>query len=476
MSEAELIIDGHELTNCLATGNFSQVWEATHTASSKTVAMKLLLPEALSEKEHVAMFKHEVNVVKQLEHPNIIRFIDSAISKKQAYYTMELFRSSNLKSLIRADLHSVHTRAKKLMECTTQALAYMHEKGWIHKDIKPDNILLTKAGDVRLIDFSLASKASSTVGHMMSRKSNIVIQGTRTYIAPELIKREKLTPSADIYSLGIMFFESLTGRPPFMGVTPNELLMMHVRDKPDVPSSYHRNIHPEVDALIMKMLSKNPKDRHGSMQEVFSEVRSVKLFRQDPEEFKKARDVELAKQDTTSVDQRLDSRADAGRTATGTPSPPKPVTKPRRTPVAPAVEKPVAASPQPVTAQAPAQPQPMYQPQMPQTPMQFPPMQQPLMPQPGVQYPMYPGMMPAGQYPPMPPGQYPQGMQGQYPQMPPQPGVAYPAQPAAFPQQTPGQPPVASPINAPQPPQVQKPPAPKDDPDKPDGIDWIKIS
>lgn len=479
MSEAELVIDGHELTNCIATGNFSQIWEATLPGSGKTVAMKMLLPEGLADSEQVKMFKHEVNVVQQFEHPNIISYIDSAITKKQAYYTMEYFRSSNLKSLIRADLHAVHLRAQKLMECCAQAFAYMHEKGWIHKDIKPDNILLTKGGEVRVIDFSLASKPASSVGHMMKRKKNIVIQGTRTYIAPELIRREKLTPSADIYSLGVLFYEALTGRPPFMGGTPNELLMMHVRDQPDLPSSYHPNVHPEADALILKMLKKKPADRHESMQEVFSEARQVKLFRQDPEEYKKAKLAKLAAEQETSVDQRLDSRADASRTASGTPAPAKPAPKP----AAPAAEAP--ASPAPTQQPAAPQPPAPQQPAMPQQPGQYPPMQQPMMPQqPAAHYPMQHGMMPPGQYPPgqfppgqFPPGQFPPGMPGQYQPMPPQPGVQDPGQPAVPPQQTQGQPPAAPPANSPQQQPAAPPsPPPKEDPDKADGIDWINIS
>ncbi|MCA9073413.1 MAG: serine/threonine protein kinase [Planctomycetaceae bacterium] len=478
MSEAELVIDGHELTNCLATGNFSQVWEATPSGSGTSVAMKLLLPEALADKDQVKLFKHEINVVKQLEHPNIIRYIDSAVTKKQAYYTMEYFRGLNLKSLIRADLHSVHLRANKLMECCTQAFAYMHEKGWIHKDIKPDNILLTKGGEVRVIDFSLASKPSSSVGHMMTRKKSIAIQGTRTYIAPELIKRERLTPAADIYSLGVLFYEALAGRPPFMGGTPNELLMMHVRDQPDLPSSYHPNVHPEADALVMKMLKKKPSDRHESMQEVFTEVRSLKLFRQDPEEFKMAKLAKLAAEEETSVDQRLDSRADAARVASGAPAPKPPAPKPQPKRAAPVAEKPAAVAPTPqASSPQPAAPQ---QPAMPQYPGQYPPMQQPMMPQqPAAQYPMQPGMMPPGQYPPgqyppgQYPGQYPPGMPGQPQQMPPQTGMPYPGQQGGQPQPTQGQPPANAPQQQPAAPPS---PPPNEEPEQPEGIDWINIS
>ena len=158
MSQGELTIDDYELVNCIATGNVSQVWEVRGVTSGKSYAMKLLLPEALTDNEQKRTMRHEASVMSKLEHPNIVQFVESHIARKQAYIIMELFRSVNLKALLRSDLHATHLRIKRVMECVTQALAYMHESKWIHKDVKPDNILVTKGGEVRVIDFSLAPK------------------------------------------------------------------------------------------------------------------------------------------------------------------------------------------------------------------------------------------------------------------------------------------------------------------------------
>ncbi len=406
MSDGELTIDDYQLVNCVATGNVSQVWEARQISTSQTYAIKLLLPEAVEDADLRKALKHEATVGKSLEHPFIIRVFDARISRKQAYFLMEYFRGTNLKSLIRSDLPGVHARLPKLMECVSQAFAFMHEKNWIHKDIKPDNILLTKGGEVRVIDFSLASRPTSMVSRLTTKKSNVVIQGTRTYIAPELIKREPLTFAADIYSLGISLYEALTGRSPFMGSNPNELLMKHVRERAEPPSAWNPNVSPEADALVLKMLAKRPKERHETMQQVFSDVRSIRLFKQDPLQYYKDKSAHEEKSFKASVDQRLDSRADHERTTEHGHQPAKP--RPAK-PVPRIVEKPSKAS-SPV-AQQPAQPQMMPQ-------MMPPGMMMPQMMPPGM---MMPQMMPPGMMMPqmMPPGMMPPGMMPP-PMMPPQ--------------------------------------------------------
>jgi eukaryotic-like serine/threonine-protein kinase len=503
MSDGEpLTIDDYQLVNCIATGNVSQVWEVQQLSTSQSFAMKLLLEEALADVEQRNTLKHEAKVGKALEHPHIIRIFDSKVSKKQAYIVMELFKSANLKSMLRSSLLDVHTRMSKLAESVTSAYAFMHEKGWIHKDIKPENILMTRGSEVRVIDFSLASKPDSAIGRMVTRKSNIAIQGTRTYIAPELIKRERLTPKADIYSLGITFYECLTGRPPFTGTNPNALLMSHIQERPPAPSEIHKNVSPQADALIARMLAKKPADRHDSMQEVFTEVRGINFFKVDPLEYDRQQQAAAAAEKAVTIDQRLDSRSDHEHTQKhGRQSSPPQTKKPQPPP---AESRPAQPAPQ-----APAQPAQHAQ----QPPQGFPPQHMPpgMFPPQGMpgypQMPMYPGMMPPHMMPPgMPP--YGQPMPGQQmppmpgqPPMPPQgmPGVpqppqAPPQQPSSAPQQPPQQQPSAPaapaaggppqpPPAAPQPPTPTPPPPPApaqpqqpaEEPEIPEDIDWLKV-
>ncbi len=484
-------IDEFELVNCIATGSVTQIWEVKKSGSNQPLAMKLLLDEALEDPENRKALKHEATIGKSMGHPSIIKVYDLKLTKKIGYYTMEYFRSGNLKALIRSDHAQAQGRLKKLMESLAQALAYFHEKGWVHRDVKPDNVLLSKAGEVRLIDFSLSCKPSNAFLRAVTTKSSIAIQGTRTYLAPELIRREATTFSVDIYSLGVLMYETLVGDPPFRTANPNDLLMMHVRDKPVKPSELDENISPEADDLVLRLLAKKPKDRPGSMQEVFAEVRSLNFFKEDPVKVARERQEVIALSDAQANEDRLDSRRDATRDRTkDVKRKPKPKPKPK---IAPDLEKKPAA---PTQQQQPPQQIPGYPPQpgmpipgypgmmpdqMPagQIPGQMPPgypMQPGMMPpgampgyppQPGMPVPgMMPGQMPPGQ---MPPGQMPAGQPGQvppgYPGMPgaippmvPQPGAPQPGAPV--PQQG-GQPPQPSaPVpSAPQAPAGEQPPA-----------------
>ncbi len=449
MSEATSNVDGYELINCIATGNVSQIWEAKQVATGQTVAMKLLLPESLADPEQKAALKHEAAVGKSFDHPNLIKVFDVSVKKKHAYFTMELFRAPNVKTMLRNELVAVQARSKKIFECTAQALAQMHEKGWVHKDVKPDNILTTKASEVRLIDFSLATRAATAVTKMLSSKKRTIIQGTRTYIAPELIRREATTPAADIYSFGITLYEVLTGRPPFIHRNPDELLMAHVRDRPEKPSGYNHNVSSEADALIARLLAKKPKERHANMQEVFAELRSIKLFKTDVEEFAKARDQAADTRFKDSMGHRLQSRTDAERTPEERRAAAEEAAK-RKAKVAKraATAKKGAA---PAQSAAPVPAPPAY------PPAGYPP---PGYPPPGYPPPGYPAPLPG--YPAMPgypPGYPPPGIM---PGMPVPPGYI----PAGLPPQyAPGAPPI--PVGVPTPPAAPPGPVPRPAPPTP---------
>lgn len=402
MSEGEIHIGEYELRNCVATGNVSQIWEVVERGGSQHFAMKLLLPEALQEGVNKRSLKHEFNVGKAMDHPNIIRFYKLNINRDHGYFIMDYFRAASLKTNISSSLTDVQVRFGKLVESLCLALTSMHDKGWLHHDIKPENILMNRGSEVRLIDFSLSCKAATGLGKMLGKLRKV--QGTRTYIAPETLQKKKPTFQTDMYSLGVTLYEALTGQPPFTGLSPNDLLKKHILAKPDEPSFHNPNVTPECDQFILRLLNKKPEDRPKDMNEVYAEFRNLRVFKEAPDEIaaRKAEEAETEKLHT--VDQRLDSRLDAERTEKGIKAPPRkkkklPTIKPKEEPPAP----------------APAQPP---------------------MPQPYAQPPMYPPPMPA--YPQMPPGYMPQQPGMYQPQMPyPQP---MPGQPAPYPQQPYGQP------------------------------------
>lgn len=450
MSQDQDLVDEYRLINLIAGGNSSQVWEVGEKDSSNRYAMKLLLPEAHADKERVRTLKQEAKIGDSFDHPNLVKFHKVVATKKHAYLIMEYFRAANVKAQINADILQVQIRIRKLVEGMCAALGYMHEKGWVHRDIKPDNVLLSKGSEVRIVDFSLSTRAASALSKMVGKVK--VIQGTRTYLAPETIRRERPTIQTDMYSFGVTLYEFLTGVPPFRGGTPDELLRKHLSALPHAPSWVNRNVTKETDELVLRMLAKKASERPATMDEVAVAFRSLKIFEEDVAEIaeRKKQEEETRKQEELDKpDNILDSRADAMRTAMGVKAPPR---KPKKGPVEPPPEP--AAKPKPPAAAQPAPPQ-QPQPQSQQPPPGAYPGQYP----PGGGYPQFaPGMYPGMPYgapgfapgQPPPPGQPPLAQPGQPPYYPPQ-------QQPGMPQQSPTQPPPPSPAA----PQGQPNPAPQ---------------
>ena len=453
MSEGPIIVGGYELKNCIASGKTTQIWEVTEQGGSTQFAMKLMLEDARKKPEEKAVLKHEFKVGKSLEHPGIVRFHKIEINRDHAFFIMDFFRAPSLKLQITTNLPEIQSRFAKVAESVCAAMAHVHEKGWLHRDIKPDNILVNKTGETRIIDFSLSSRIAKGIGKLVGGKSK-VIQGTRTYISPEAILRKHLNEQTDVYSFGVTLFELATGVPAFAGLDPNDLLKKHLTEPAAPPSALNPNVTSELDQVILKMLAKKPKDRYADMREVQAAIRTIKCFKEDPLELHDRSVREAKELETISVDKRLDSRADADRTTLGLDAPAKPTKGKRKTaPIGkmePVVKK---GGNSPAHQQPPAQQmQPMMQPfAMPQ-PMMMPPM----MPQPMFPPSMMPGQMMPGQmmpsqpgFPGMPPGQMPAPNQHQVPVPVSQPSPIQPPvnQPPSVPQAVP--PDMPAPANEP---------------------------
>ena len=411
MSENQNLVGGFELRNCVASGHSTQIWEVTEQGSTVPFAMKVLLPDALKDPEAKAVLKHEFKVGSSLEHPSFVRFHRIEMTRDHGFFIMDYFRSPSLKAQIGGNLPETQSRFKKIVEAICQAFVHMNEKGWLHRDIKPDNILVNKTGEVRIIDFSLSMKLATGVMKMISGKQKNIM-GTRTYIAPETILKKTPTIQSDIYSLGVTLYEVLTGGPPFAGLSPSDLLSKHLSEAPAPPSIPNPNVTPELDSLMLRLLSKKPKDRPNDMREVMSLFRNAKCFLEDPAERHDRRTKEAKANESLSVDKRLDSRADADRVTRGLAAPEK-HKKGKRLTVgmkdAP-VSKPAAAPSQPVAqGQIPGMPG-----MMPQMPYGMPGAQMPGMMFPGMMMPQQPMMQ---QYPIQMPGQ-PMMMPGLMPQQP----------------------------------------------------------
>jgi eukaryotic-like serine/threonine-protein kinase len=272
-------IGGYRLQNLMMTGQTSQVWEVVEMASSRHFAIKLLLPEKLVDPEHHRLLIHEAEVGMELAHPNIIKIMKVVKDPANPYFIMEFFPAGNLKlRIMHKKWDFIHEKAHEIFKQVATALAYMNASGWVHRDVKPDNIMVNSSGEVRIIDFALAERVS-TRRFFRRRKGRAA--GTRSYMSPEQIRGAALDGRADIYSFGVSMYEVLTGRPPFRAETPTALLNKHFIEKPLSPQIYNPDITDTCAQMILRMLSKKKEDRPRDFHEVLMQLRNIQLYKAD---------------------------------------------------------------------------------------------------------------------------------------------------------------------------------------------------
>jgi serine/threonine protein kinase len=270
------VVGGYRLLKLMWTGQSSQVWEVVENASRRHFAMKLLLPEKASHQAERAAFVHEAEVGKQLAHPNIIRIVSSGM-KPEPYLIMEYFPAGNLRIRIQhKETAFLHENAHSILMQSATALAFMHSRGYVHRDVKPDNMLVSAGGQLRLIDFALARRIPGFWGRVFHRRAKP--QGTRSYMSPEAIRAQPLDGRADIYSYAASAFELVTGRPPFRAGNLQDLLHKHLLEKPGTPRNLNPDVTAEFAGLILHMLSKKREDRPKDFHEVLQALRPMRIL------------------------------------------------------------------------------------------------------------------------------------------------------------------------------------------------------
>jgi eukaryotic-like serine/threonine-protein kinase len=272
------VIGGYKILKPMATGHTSQVYEVVEMASGRHFALKMLLPEKAREAEHRRLLFHEADVGLKLAHPNVIKIIKVVKDPKNPYFVMEFFPAGNLEFRIQNKKRDfIKEKAQSILKQTATGLAYMNASGWVHRDVKPANIMVNSAGEVRIIDFALAQRASK--GGLFKRRGQAA--GTRSYMSPEQIRGQGLDGRADVYSFGASVYEMLTGRPPFRGNTPMELLRKHLVEKPDSPQVHNPDITDECAEFVLRMLAKNKKDRPKDFHEILMKLQNIKIFKSE---------------------------------------------------------------------------------------------------------------------------------------------------------------------------------------------------
>lgn len=268
-SVAEMPRLGHSFGNYLlieeiGRGGMGGVFRARSQRDDQMVALKVILSHHAGQEEVHRRFLRECNLLKELQHPHIVRVLEHGQVGETPFLAMELIDGETLDARLKRGPLS-EEEAYQWFFPVAEALHFAHSKGVAHRDIKPANILRQRQGQVKLIDFGLARDEEST--RLSVSGKNL---GTPNYFAPERAgsHHPDLDRFADQYSLGVTLFEALTGRLPFQAQDPLALLMHHLRSKPPVPSSLRPQLTPEWDALILRLLQKDPLQRFAAMSEV----------------------------------------------------------------------------------------------------------------------------------------------------------------------------------------------------------------
>ena len=255
----------YQLGKVIGRGGMAQVRQATDTRLGREVAVKELRLDLASDPTFQARFRREAQAAAGLNHPNIVSVYDTGEELEPAtgihvpYIVMELVHGRTLRDILRDGRPILPERALEFSQGVLDALSYSHKAGIVHRDIKPDNVMLTTSGLVKVMDFGIARAVSDTSSTMTQTAAVI---GTAQYLSPEQARGETVDARSDIYSAGCLLYELLVGRPPFQGDSPVSVAYQHVRELPVPPSQLDAVVTPPMDAVVLKALEKDPADRY----------------------------------------------------------------------------------------------------------------------------------------------------------------------------------------------------------------------
>ncbi|GAB7181906.1 Stk1 family PASTA domain-containing Ser/Thr kinase [Kitasatospora sp. Ki12] len=273
MEEPRRLGGRYELGGVLGRGGMAEVYLAHDTRLGRSVAVKTLRADMARDPSFQARFRREAQSAASLNHPAIVAVYDTGEDYIDGisipYIVMEYVEGSTLRELLHSGRRLLPERALEMTIGILQALEYSHRAGIVHRDIKPANVMLTRQGNVKVMDFGIA-RAMGDAGMTMTQTSAVI--GTAQYLSPEQAKGEQVDARSDLYSTGCLLYELLTVRPPFIGDSPVAVAYQHVREEPQPPSVFDPEVRPEIDAIVLKALAKERDYRYQSADEMRDDI------------------------------------------------------------------------------------------------------------------------------------------------------------------------------------------------------------
>lgn len=284
MTRARDFLGPYRLVRLIRVGQTCQIWEAAKTDDKTRYALKVPIPEKRKDRAIINELKREQEVGADCKgHKNIIQIYEFNTEGDVPYLVMEYFEHPNLKLWLRGGPQQIAYFAPNFVEQGALALFHLHTKGWVHRDVKPDNFLISNEAQVKLIDFAISEKMktglSAMFGQMFASSKGA---GTRSYMSPEQIRKQNLDARADIYSFGCVLFELISGKPPYTGDNADDLLNKHISAAVPAVLVFNQNVSQEFSDLIRRMMAKRKEDRPATLWDFLKEYRAMRAFKVVP--------------------------------------------------------------------------------------------------------------------------------------------------------------------------------------------------